>query len=115
MVKKFFKKGEKVPFETVWLNVGLGYNKDTGVFRAQKAGLYSFSATIMSYQSTKTVECVLVVNNAYQAKIYGSLNYASGAVTAVIQLQPGDEVFIELLKDGGIYGKHWSSFSGHLV
>lgn len=112
---KSFKNGEKIVFEKVWLNIGSGYNVNTGIFVANKTGLYSFSATIMAMESKKSVSCAFVVNDQIRTRIYGATDFAPGVRTEVMKLSVGDEVYIKMTADGGIYGGLWSSISGHLI
>lgn len=106
---------DTIRFDKVWLNTGNGYDKNTGVFTAPRDGRYHLSATVMSSGKQGTVHCALKKNNITHLHIFGGENFSAGTVNCVLALQKGDQVKIVWTSGQGVYGGHWSVFSGYFI
>ncbi len=93
-----------IPYDYVLVNVGNRYSPDTGIFTAHIAGLYYFQQYWVIDPSY--VQALYIYNNnVVQCRSYGD-SYGSGdfnsqSCSAVIELQPGDEVYVT-----SIQGEH---------
>ncbi|VDI50519.1 Hypothetical predicted protein [Mytilus galloprovincialis] len=67
---------EVIKFDTVWVNIGNGYDPDSGVFTAPKSGLYLISNTIRASANQNDV-CILKTNEDRENKmvLVRSTNY----------------------------------------
>ncbi|XP_071177840.1 heavy metal-binding protein HIP-like [Mytilus edulis] len=106
---------DTIRFDKVWLNTGNAYDKNTGVFTAPRGGRYQFSATVMSSEKQGTVHCAMKKNNMTHLNIFGGENFSAGTVNCVLALQKGDHVKIVWTNGQGVYGGHWSVFSGYFI
>lgn len=106
---------DTIRFDKVWLNTGNAYDKNTGVFTAPRGGRYQFSATVMSSEKQGTVHCAMKKNNITHLNIFGGENFSAGTVNCVLALQKGDHVKIVWTNGQGVYGGHWSVFSGYFI
>ena len=111
---------QKIIFENVQTNKGLGYNSSSGVFKASVSGLYYFSVVIMSH-ATEDIETEIVKNGFPIASTYSgdSTTWNAGTQSTVLHLNVGDSVYIRIynnptVNDGNVrvFGYGWSSFSG---
>ncbi|CAC5406971.1 unnamed protein product [Mytilus coruscus] len=106
---------DTIIFDKVWLNTGNAYDKNTGVFTAPRGGRYHFSATVMSSGKYGDVYSALKKNNVTHFNIFGGENFSTGTVNCVLALQKGDHVRIVRTRGEGVYGGHWSVFSGYFI
>ncbi|XP_063448710.1 heavy metal-binding protein HIP-like [Mytilus trossulus] len=106
---------DTIIFDKVWFNTGNGYDKHTGVFTAPRYGRYHFSATVMSSGKQGTVHCAMKKNNIAHLNIFGGENFSAGTVNCVLALQKGDHVTIVRNSGQGVFGGHWSVFSGYFI
>lgn len=112
---------ENIKFHDVILNDGNSYNPNTGVFEAPRAGIYIFSAAVLTANDHSSVLYAdLTKNNVTLARLHAVHNdgYASqAAITVVTQLAPGDQVWVRV--SGGhtvsIWGEKYSFLSGALL
>ena len=105
----------QIPYEIVNMNIGAAWDSDTYVFTAPVGGIYHFD-----YAHEGGV-VFLMINGGYYQEVYiDSPSLHTGSSGATIQLQAGDQVWIELYSDNvayihcQIYG-YECSFSGFLV
>lgn len=109
--------GTKVLFNQVWTNVGNGYEPSTGIFTAPRAGLYHFTAVVMS-SSNQLLYLRLYHNTLMTAGSHVSgRDFETGTFDVIFSLQKGDEVYIA---GGGSYtiysaGSKYVTFSGHII
>ncbi|XP_035694401.1 complement C1q tumor necrosis factor-related protein 3-like [Branchiostoma floridae] len=104
-------------------NVGGAYNQETGKFVATVGGVYFFTFTGMTQNLPNTNYFVrLMKNGAKMVGLHenngGSPHYQSSSNSAILQLQPGDEVWVELASGGrSLYsdGNRFLTFSGFLI
>nr|XP_023667976.1 complement C1q-like protein 2 [Paramormyrops kingsleyae] len=119
-----FTRNVPIPYSIITLNDGNAYNPSLGTFTAQRAGLYSFAFTAYSdivtaglrlyhmVQLTKNGEAMTGVweDNREDAE-------DSATQTVLLQLQPGDQVYVELMSGRYICNDHnqRNTFSGYLL
>lgn len=111
---------QNIVFDHVFTNIGNGYNAHHGVFLAPVSGTYVFFVTVYATHN-HDVWCQFVVNSIHKSTVYAeSLNSAedTSSQTIILQLQQGDDVAIQLIKNTTeIYGSPnlYSTFSGFLL
>ena len=115
-----------VVFDHVATNAGDGYNSESGIFTAPKAGYYSISASLMSWANSRFWIMWNGQSVEYIASAKGEWNADSGTVN--LELAKGDRVWIEAIgkvvgftpcwyaqRFGSQYKCYHSSFSGFLI
>lgn len=112
-------KNEKVKFDNVWTNFGNGYDPNTGIFAAPRAGLYHITAVIQSTSRSnfypRLYHNKVQVSGSY---ITGD-GYKTGTFDVVFRLQKADKVYIAghstytytMYSDGFAH----VTFSGHSI
>ena len=111
-----------IVFDQTITNRGGSYNATSGEFTASVAGAYVFSWTVLT-DDKRFMNAALYQNEKYiaVAQADNRTSYgASGSNTAVLDLQVGDTVHVEVWKGGAAYdhqvaGKGHSTFSGWLI
>ncbi|KAK9537844.1 hypothetical protein VZT92_005421 [Zoarces viviparus] len=112
--------GTAVIFDKLLYNGRQNYNPETGIFTCDMPGIYYFAYHV--HCKGANVWVALMRNNepvmyTYDEYKKGFLDQASGS--AVLLLQPGDTVYIQLPSDqaSGLYAGQYvhSSFSGYLL
>ncbi|XP_076085922.1 complement C1q and tumor necrosis factor-related protein 9B-like [Mytilus galloprovincialis] len=109
-----------VKFDKLWTNNLNAYDVTTGVFTAPIAGLYHFSAVVMSI-SGKSLFLSLWQNDTKTAGSYTTGDgYKTGTFDVVLTLKKGDRIYIRCR--GGhdsqsIFSNSddYSTFSGYLI
>ncbi|XP_052081375.1 collagen alpha-2(VIII) chain-like [Mytilus californianus] len=108
-----------VKFNRVWTNNLKGYDVTTGIFTAPMAGLYHFSAVVMS-ESGKSLFLHLWHNDS---KMTGSFitgdGYKTGTFDVVLNVKKRDRIYIRCRNNTSqkIYSDsdNYSTFSGYLI
>lgn len=110
-----------IPFGTVVTNDGQAYDKNSGVFRCQQDGTYLFAVTVVVYPR-KGTELSLVKNGVGIGDVYAQSNsdrYDSGSNVFIVQLQVGDQVFVQVHDHyhgtGNVIDASFTTFSGFLI
>uniref|UniRef100_A0A3B5QBM2 Cerebellin-1-like n=1 Tax=Xiphophorus maculatus TaxID=8083 RepID=A0A3B5QBM2_XIPMA len=101
------------------INVGNAYNQHTGIFVAPVPGIYYFTffyhaggSQIVSLALMKNSETVVTTSD-HQTSHDGADN---GGNAALLQLQQGDQVYVQLVENTHIWGgSHGITFSGYLL
>ncbi|KAH9503560.1 EMILIN-1 [Bulinus truncatus] len=113
----YLKDTDIIVFDDVLVNNGAAYNPRSGIFTVPVAGVYLFTATIVSGFNS-TIESMITLNGQEVARVYSGAykNRGSGTNTVILNLREGDDVWVALFYGNGnyVHGK-WSSFSGSLI
>ncbi|XP_061179366.1 uncharacterized protein LOC133187991 [Saccostrea echinata] len=110
----------KMIFDRVFLNHGLSFNANTGVFTAPVAGIYVFHYHALT-QNDKAEWVELYHNYIYVNSLYAhtSGGYGSGSNSAALELDVGDTVYLDIQHRGSfLYGGSdniYCTFSGYLL
>lgn len=110
-----------IKYNNTVLNLGDGYQPLQGVFAAPKSGIYMFSAAITSAandHSTFWAELTKEGTPLARLNLYGRRGFADqSSVSAVTQLNAGDEVWVQIIQgsDISIWGDKYSYFTGVMV
>ena len=112
---------QKIPFDSISLNLGNAYHGTHGLFIAPRAGIYIFSGSILAHH-TKEIEMSFMKNGAYIGGgilAHSAVNqgFNQGSATVVAQLKAGDEVWIENLypDNTSIRASIYTCFMGCLI
>lgn len=114
---------QTVGFQKTVTNVGNGWDEQANIFKAPKAGLYYFSATIMSHYA-EDIDTELVLKGIPIVHSYDgdTATHGVGTLSAVLNLALGDDVWIRIFDNPvtntgnvRVYGDRWSWFSGFLI
>ncbi|KAI8485937.1 positive regulation of adiponectin secretion [Branchiostoma belcheri] len=110
-------------YDTILSNVGGAYKQETGKFVATVGGIYFFTFTGMTPYAPHTNYFILLMKNG--SKMVGlhenngpQSQHQSASNSAILQLQPGDEVWVELqTTDRSLYSdsNRFLTFSGFLI
>ncbi|CAC5386617.1 unnamed protein product [Mytilus coruscus] len=101
---------EIIKFDKVWMNIGDGYDPESGVFTAPETGLYMVSSTMRMDNGLK---CCLSKNDIKKVGLHGT-----GTLNTMMMLQNGDRIYIKNYGDGyhaRLFGYHLSMFSAFLI
>ncbi|XP_062242818.1 cerebellin 18 [Platichthys flesus] len=117
-----FNTDVPIPFDSVSLNDGMGYNPSLGAFTAPCAGVYAFSYTIYSSVGADGRlyhKVQLLLNNNVIASVWED-NREDGEDSAsqlvVLQLNKGDQVYLALTTGRKLCGHLASnSFTGYML
>ncbi|XP_041374225.1 complement C1q-like protein 4 [Gigantopelta aegis] len=107
-------------FDNVRINLGNGYNPGSGVFRAPLSGVYQFLLQTVSkprqFLALEILRQGVVVSEAFTYQGVDSDWGDIGFCAVILSLDIGDDVYIRnRLDNGGLYGLHWTQFSGVLL
>lgn len=104
-----------LPFTEVQLNRGNHFNGSTGVFTAPVAGVYSFSAHILSRASGPSYLHFRVngANFVLCEDTGGASGFRETSGTCLVSLSAGDTVLI--YSPSSTYGNIYDWFAGHLI
>ncbi|XP_062587582.1 complement C1q-like protein 4 [Saccostrea cucullata] len=115
------EENEKLVFGYVSINEGNAYNKDSGIFRCPRNGLYAFYVNILTLRH-KTAEVEITKNGNHTnsaAYSQGVSEGTNGSIFALLTLTVGDEVWLRAANNWSSTGKilkyRENTFSGFLV
>ncbi|CAC5425708.1 C1QL [Mytilus coruscus] len=86
--------GQKVIFDQIWTNVGNGYEPSTGVFSAPHAGVYHFTAVVMSTNNNALYLTLYHNTVRTSSSFINGDGHKTGTFDVVFNLQKGDKVYI---------------------
>uniref|UniRef100_A0A3Q0RUJ7 Cerebellin 20 n=1 Tax=Amphilophus citrinellus TaxID=61819 RepID=A0A3Q0RUJ7_AMPCI len=116
-----FSSDSIIKYKHIFINLGDGYNAETGIFTVPRSGVYSLSVTIYGTARLILNNCAtLQVNNQNVAELTEKngqdLEDSNTAVVAV-QLKAGDRVSVKLLQGCSINDdfNHYNTFTGFLL
>jgi len=107
-----------MPFQVERLNVGNAMNIGTGVFKAPKAGTYSFAFTTTKTDTTTNTYSFLQLNGNNIGIDFNGYTGAqlSGSMVATLKLKVGDEITVVLVSGALFDNEHYhTKFSGILL
>lgn len=106
-----------VKFDDVKLNVGGGYDCNTGVFTAPRNGVYVISCLILALKTSQVHFQLNKNNDLYTGGYAPNTNYGSHTLNSFLNLKKGDRVYIKHRGTAteNIHGHHFSTFSGCLM
>ncbi|KAM8740642.1 collagen alpha-2(VIII) chain-like [Acanthopagrus schlegelii] len=116
-----FKQSTPVKYQSVLSNIGSGYNPSTGIFTARVRGMSYFRFTMYNNNSGQPNSVVALMMNSQRLvhtwDTVGSDNHDSASNAAVVQLEPGDSVFVQLEATRALYDDayNYNTFSGFLL
>ncbi len=108
--------GTPILYENVMTNVGDRYSPSTGIFTADTAGLYYFEQYWVNHASYSQI-LYMYKNGVVQCRSYGDSNdnNYSPSCSAVMELSPGDEVYIISWNGYLVFCPECAGFTGFLV
>ncbi|KAJ8280232.1 hypothetical protein GJAV_G00052130 [Gymnothorax javanicus] len=108
-----FTSNVPIPYNSILLNHGNGYNPALGIFTAPRAGIYSFSFTAFSDMVKKGErmyhQVLLMRNGEVVASVWEDNredSKDSATQTVLLQLERGCQVYVELLSGRYLCGDH---------
>lgn len=108
-----------IPFETLYTNVGNGYDSNFGLFQAPVSGYYQFVLTSQAYHSSSyMVNLEMVRNGNMLCRAHAATYGQEGFCVAMVHLNKGDDVWVRHYSGEGDYLSaiyRVPSFSGHLI
>ncbi|XP_070581035.1 complement C1q-like protein 4 [Ptychodera flava] len=109
-----------VIYDKVYANVGNAYNASNGTFTCSVSGVYFFMFSALSHSSSYDLRMCLMKNETQLSCILVAnrqRNYGSASNSVIIDLQPGDEVWVRLNNGHSLYsGVHeYATFTGYLL
>ncbi|KAG8008414.1 Complement C1q-like protein 4 [Nibea albiflora] len=113
-----FTKHTTLVFEHVLTDIGMAYNKHTGIFTAPVRGAYHFEWYICAHGNVGT-GAVLVKNSEYTFLAYENQSkyYSTSSNGVTLLLEVGDDVVLRLWPGAKVFDdvSHRTTFSGHLL
>ncbi|XP_045197712.2 cerebellin-2-like [Mercenaria mercenaria] len=112
---------QTIIFNNVMLNIGGAYHSQHGLFVANVKGIYIFSVSIMGLYGGTDSTMVFIMKNGKEvaAAIADGRGgtHDQGSTTVVLQLVPGDEVWVSVQRhdDTAIWTDSLDSFMGCLI
>ncbi|KAM7413554.1 hypothetical protein PAMA_020770 [Pampus argenteus] len=119
-----FTIDKNIVYKHVFLNLGGGYDVQTGVFTVPRSGVYSFAVTLYGNSALfggKLSSCASVQVNMQDVATLleksGSDLEDSATVFLAAQVNAGDQVAVSLLKECSICdnNNHYNTFTGFLL
>uniref|UniRef100_A0A3Q2W783 Cerebellin 20 n=1 Tax=Haplochromis burtoni TaxID=8153 RepID=A0A3Q2W783_HAPBU len=116
-----FSSDSIIKYKHVFINLGDGYNVETGIFTVPRSGVYSLSVTVYSSARVTLSNCVtLQVNGENVAEAIersGQDLEDSTSVVVAVQLNAGDQLSVRLLQGCSLSDdiNHYNTFTGFLL
>uniref|UniRef100_A0AAY4B4V3 C1q domain-containing protein n=1 Tax=Denticeps clupeoides TaxID=299321 RepID=A0AAY4B4V3_9TELE len=117
-----FNTDKTLVYRTVITNIGSSYNPNTGIFTAPRRGIYYFTFSTYAHVPHQRFTS-LYKNGALITSAYGhyppgqNTGSGSGSNHAVLQLEKGDVVYVQLRSGSHVHddSNSYSTFSGVLL
>ena len=104
--------GQTLVFPHIIINVGGGYNGNTGVFTAPRDGVYVFFCKITALLNSSDMVFDFILNGSAKTQnlVLGGSNHPArtSSNSIVLQLNHGDRVWIKMT----VGGRHFSKGAG---
>uniref|UniRef100_A0A3Q4G019 Cerebellin 20 n=2 Tax=Neolamprologus brichardi TaxID=32507 RepID=A0A3Q4G019_NEOBR len=116
-----FSSDNIIKYKHVFINLGDGYNVETGIFTVPRSGVYSLSVTVYSSARVSLSNCVtLQVNSKNVADAIeksGQDLEDSTSVVVAVQLNAGDQLSARLHQGCSLSDdiNHYNTFTGFLL
>lgn len=116
-----FEQDTPLKYQRILSNIGGGYNPATGIFTAMVRGMYYFRYTMYNNNSGQPNSVVSLMMNSQRMvstwDTVGDDSHDSASNAAVVQLEAGDSVFVNLYANRVLYddGYYYNTFSGFLL
>ncbi|KAM7399671.1 hypothetical protein PAMP_018919 [Pampus punctatissimus] len=119
-----FTINKNIVYKHVFLNLGGGYDVQTGIFTVPRSGVYSFAVTVYGNAALfggKLSSCATVQVNMQEVATLleksGLDLEDSATVFLAMKLNAGDQVAVNLLKECSICdnNNHYNTFTGFLL
>nr|XP_034305323.1 complement C1q tumor necrosis factor-related protein 3-like [Crassostrea gigas] len=106
---------QAIKYDRVLTNIGNGYDKWSGHFKAPLKGLYVLSCTVMAVKG-HDISVVLVKNGQNMMNAYSNRSaWDTGAISVALALKKGDKVWIRRYGHGRHVQGNYNIFSGYLI
>lgn len=108
---------EIVPFDTVYLNHGGGWNPDTYHFVAPVRGLYSFTVSAATCSNARIQLHVMVdggIHSITRTDNADGSGFQAASTTIMLMLEANQEVWVDTTSGMSLRGDRRSFFTGFL-
>lgn len=106
---------QAIKYDRVLTNIGNGYDKWSGHFKAPLKGLYVLSCTVMAVKG-HDISVALVKNGQNMMNAYSSTTvWETGAISVALALKKGDKVWIRRFGHGRYVHGNYNILSGYLI
>ncbi|KAL3854823.1 hypothetical protein ACJMK2_014066 [Sinanodonta woodiana] len=111
---------ETVLYDRIFMNLGNGYNKQTGVFTCPAEGIYVLHFHAYDMNTDKAMWLELMHNTDFIVSVSGYSSHSSGGNTVILQLRIGDTIQVKGREQQqfSLFGQHdeiYSTLSGYLL
>ncbi|KAK7110095.1 cerebellin-3-like [Littorina saxatilis] len=105
---------QPVVFDVVQYNAGGGYDKNSGIFTAPKAGTYVFTLSLQRHGSDGTyIQMVIKKGNTVLGTAEAGYSpFEHGTMMVTTHLTQGDVISVQTTHGSMVYGVQATSFSG---
>ncbi|KAG8005584.1 Complement C1q-like protein 2 [Nibea albiflora] len=116
-----FSQETALKYQRILTNIGSGYNSYTGIFTAMVRGVYYFRYTMYNNNFGHPNSVVSLMKNGQMMvstwDTEGADVHDSASNAAVLQLEVGDNVYVQLYRNRVVYddSKYYNTFSGFLL
>ncbi|KAM3616677.1 uncharacterized protein V6R79_021583 [Siganus canaliculatus] len=116
-----FTEERIIVYQHLFINIGGGYNQQTGIFTAPRSGVYSLSVTVYTARRVtgKTCASLLVNGNVVSTVMEKNIQDPedSSTIVATVELKAQDQVAVSLLAGRAVcdQNSHYNTFTGFLL
>merc|ERR1712002_459556 len=116
---EYLQENQKVKYDTIFSNVGGGYDSTTGIFTCPVPGIYVFQFHALSH-SDSNMWLELHHNYNYVASIWGHVDndYAAAGNSVILRLAKNDQVYVLTGDTTDLYGQPlevYGTFTGYMI
>lgn len=104
-----------IPWDTVLISRGGGFNTTNGLFTVPLSGVYSFAYALRERDNNANIYTNLQINGVddVTARTYHRSNYSHSSITFIRYMTKGDTIGIEL--NGGDMTSSYNQFTGQYI